>query len=530
GNYAAPINNGNGNLVNADYSDAMIVGRDSNAFSANFNGSGRTISNVSIDVIVNHNNDLSVGVFGDVKLNGKLISDLNIDKIKINVEGNMNQVNIGSLYGVGDASSGVLQNIQLNGVAINGKNIEGCIGGLLGSQKNLMSFENISISDISINHNNDNTSSESIKIGGFAGQIEPNNISNMIDYENIFIRNVDIVNVDIVTGNSIQAYLVGFAGQARNVSKIYLDDIKIRQEKTNNTSTKEAGIGGLLGTGDGTIQNITIKNVDLFVGSGKTENSTFGVGGLIGTTSILGFSYSTYIDNIIMENFTFDKGFSGLGNYAYPAVAGGIVGTSYASITIKNVTASNFDFTNASKWGNVVTASVIASTSPMWSSGIVHVFENIALNNFVNPIGIFAGYLSDNTTINNVVIHVVGKNNTNWWGSYFAQESVSATTININNSYILFDNKGLYDIFEDRAQYNVNNVHFYVKDGAKYKYQANYVSETNAIEQDKVNIHYWTADESKYDDFLKLVISQNNSGGAFESNKIVNIGDDSNPI
>ena len=73
GNYAAPINNGNGNLVNADYSDAMIVGGyrrkdwmdEKGFFAANFDGGGNTLSNVDIDYYDNSFTS-QIGVFGNI--------------------------------------------------------------------------------------------------------------------------------------------------------------------------------------------------------------------------------------------------------------------------------------------------------------------------------------------------------------------------------------------------------------------------------------------------------------------------------
>ncbi|VEJ08105.1 filamentous hemagglutinin family N-terminal domain [Helicobacter pullorum] len=448
GNYAAPINNGNGNLVNADYSDAMIVGGykqkdwmdEKDFFTANFDGGGNTLSNVDIDY---HDDSFTsqIGVFGNIREDSSkaqiTIKNLIIDGINIDSTVN-NSGYIGGFAGYingGNFSNIILKNIgSISGIGSEGASfgIGGFAGWIDGG-----TFSNIILSNIeSIKAvGGIPKSSPILMVGGFVGQVYDASFSDIV------LENFGTISSIIDNERSDGAtwsFVGGFAGRnfdKNSFSNIVLNNIGAIRSKFSSDDVGEViGVysGGFIGSiesGGGIFSNIILNNIGDIASEIDANNKTTYVGA---------------------ESF-----------------AGGFVGyreLSHSSADINTVAS----FSNIYLYFNP-NATILAEITDRGKG--------------VEGFGKFYGSLSGNTT---------------------------------------FDNINLY--YNDNPNLGLNNPIKNANSDSKDYYHP--TSNPNR----QIFLNPYTNETQGKEIFKQALEKQNNSGGAFESNKIVNIGDDSNPI
>ena len=447
GNYAAPINNGNGNLVNADYGDAMIVGGykqkdwmdEKDFFTANFDGGGNTLSNVDIDY---HDDSFTsqIGVFGNIIEDSSkaqiTIKNLIIDGINIDSTVD-NSGHIGGFAGYingGNFSNIILKNIgSISGIGSEGASFD--IGGFAGWIDG-GTFSNIILSNIeSIKAvGGIPESSPILMVGGFVGQVHNASFSDIV-LENFGTISSIIDNER--SGGATWSFVGGFAGRnwdKNSFSNIVLNNIGAIKSKFSSDDVGEViGVysGGFIGSiesGGGIFSNIILNNIGDITSEIDADNK------------------ATYVG---AESF-----------------AGGFVG--YREL-----------------YHSSVGINTVAS------------FSNIYL--YFNPNATILAEITDR-----------GKG-VEGFGKFYGSLSGKTT----------FDNINLY--YNDNPNLGLNNPIKNANSDSK-----DYHSTSNPNGQIFLNPY---ANETQGKEIFKQALEkQNNLGGAFETNKIVNIGDDSNPI
>ena len=406
GNYAAPTNNGNGNLANADYSDAMIVGGYSKEFSVVFDGSGYTLGNVDIDTQIGS----VAAIFGST--NTAEIKNFTIDTIDID-----SLSNSAALASV--ARDSYISNINVKNVNING----------------------------------------GYGVGGLIGSVDESQISN------IAMSNIKVEGLEAAGG------LTGFAHGKLTISDITLSDLWVYQ-KPGGANGNDGGAGGLIGWA-GANDVITIENVVL-----------------------------NQIHEVVA---TFDY----IMNQQEWASAGGLVGrlvktgTSY----FKNIILNGIGKIEAKEINNLVSGTTYSQTQA----------------------GGFIGFLNGNSNTQNVYLYFNDDSTIKASGGYNHQDYVGkfyGYVETYNNPNVSLNNINLY--YNDNPSPSLANP---IKD-ADSSNSAFYNQTINPTtpETNKINLYTYTDSTQGIKDFQTALEQQNNSGGAFETNKIVNIGDDSNPI
>ena len=442
GNYAAPINNGNGNLVNADYSDAMIVGGydesllKENVFAANFDGGGNTLSNVDIDYYSNKSFTLQIGVFGNI---------------------------------IEDSSKA---QITIKNLIIDGINIDSTL----------------------YNYNN---------IGGFAGRIDGGTFSNII-----------LKNIGSISGVGLES--------------------------------ASFGIGGFAGRIDGgTFSNIILSNIESIKAVGGIPESSprLMVGGFVGEVSDASFS------DIVLENFgTISSIIDNERSYGVTrSFVGGFAGrnwdkNSFSNIVLNNIGAikSKFSSDDVREVMGVYSGGFIGSIE---SGG--GIFSNIILNNI--------GDITSEIDADNKTTYVGAKSFAGGFVGY--RDSIDINTINtFSNIYLYFNpNATILAEITDRGKgvegfgkfygslsgkTTFDNINLYYNDNPNLGLN-NPIKNANSDSKDyhstsnpngQIFLNPYVNEIQGKETFKQALEKQNNLGGAFESNKIVNIGDDFNPI
>ena len=490
GNYYDPNNDNN-------YNDNMVVGKDNtNLFQGVFDGGGNTLSNVNIDY-ANSNYANYIGVFGYAS--NSTISNLNLDKVNIAVKKEVKKSasgeSIGSLLGYGENLK--ISNIFVKDVDISfsvgsytANLVQDKIGGFIGDIKNS------TLDQIILDGFNINTTSEAglalIWAGGFFGRSIGVNASNVAIQGNNNIK-VNMFNWGgIVTpGTPPSIYLGGFAGlsQDGNLKNISIAVDTISGEGQN---LQHAVIGGFAGWGhqiNGDNINLNIKSLFGKIkgrtqqGSGNNQGLFMGgFGGRITSSDISNISINN-IEEIVGENtlktsdsFNLDSDKTYIGGFAGNMQQSGN--------KISNVVLNNIGkLSGVSQYDNVYIAGFVGSND----------FSNVSFNNIYL-------YFNPNSTI-----LAEANNGTAYKGKFYGSFN------NFNPS--------------------LSNIHLYYKDGTLNGINSDskdYHSTSNPNGQIFLN-PYANATQGK-ESFKQALEKQNNSGGAFESNKIVNIGDDSSPI
>ena len=491
GNYYDPNNDNN-------YNDNMVVGKDNtNLFQGVFDGGGNTLSNVNIDY-ANSNYANYIGVFGYAS--NSTISNLNLDKVNIAVKKEVKKSasgeSIGSLLGYGENLK--ISNIFVKDVDISfsvgsytANLVQDKIGGFIGDIKNS------TLDQIILDGFNINTTSEAglalIWAGGFFGRSIGVNASNVAIQGNNNIK-VNMLNWGgIVTpGTPPSIYLGGFAGlsQDGNLKNISIAVDTISGEGQN---LQHAVIGGFAGLGhqiNGDNINLNIKSLFGKIkgrtqqGSGNDQGLFMGgFGGKITSSDISNISINN-IEEIVGENtlktsdsFNLDSDKTYIGGFAGNMQQSGN--------KISNVVLNNIGkLSGVSQYDNVYIAGFVGSND----------FSNVSFNNIYL-------YFNPNSTI-----LAEANNGTAYKGKFYGSFN------NFNPS--------------------LSNIHLYYKDGTLNGINSDskdyYHSTSNPNGQIFLNPYVNEAQGKEI--FKQALEKQNNSGGAFEANKIVNIGDDSNPI
>ena len=408
GNYAAPTNNGNGNLVNADYSDTMIVGEYSKEFSVVFDGSGYTLGNVDIDTQIGS----VAAIFGST--NTAEIKNFTIDTIDIDSLSN-------SAALVGWARDSYISNINVKNVNING----------------------------------------GYGVGGLIGSVHESQISN------IAMSNIKVEGLEAAGG------LTGFAYGKLTISDITLSDLWVYQ-KPEGSNGNDGGAGGLIGwasANDGiTIENVVLNQIHEVVATfdeTMSQQMWASAGGLVGRLVNTGTSY---FENIILN---------GIGKI------------------------------EAKEINNLVSGATYSQTQA----------------------GGFIGSLNGDSNTQNVYLYFNDDSSIKASGGYNHQDYVGkfyGYVETYNNPNVSLNNVNLY--YNDNPSPSLANP---IKDAdsSNSTYYNQTINPTDKdIASNKINLYTYSDSAQGIKDFQTALEQQNNSGGAFETNKIVNIGDDSNPI
>ncbi|OCR13950.1 filamentous hemagglutinin N-terminal domain-containing protein, partial [Helicobacter pullorum] len=490
GNYYDPNNDNN-------YNGNMVVGKDkTNLFQGVFDGGRNTLSNVDIDY-ANSNYANYIGVFGYAS--NSTISNLNLDKVNIaakkEVKKSASGESIGSLLGYGENLK--ISNIFVKDVDISfsagsytANLVQDKIGGFIGDIKNS------TLDQIILDGFNINTTSEAglalIWAGGFFGRSIGVNASNVAIQGNNNIK-VNMLNLGgIVTpGTPPSIYLGGFAGlsQDGNLKNISIAVDTISGE---GQDLQHAVIGGFAGWGhqiNGDNINLNIKSLFGKIkgrtqqGSGNNQGLFMGgFGGRITSSDISNISINN-IEEIVGENtlktsdsFNLDSDKTYIGGFAGNMQQSGN--------KISNVVLNNIGkLSGVSQYDNVYIAGFVGSND----------FSNVSFNNIYL-------YFNPNSTI-----LAEANNGTAYKGKFYGSFN------NFNPS--------------------LSNIHLYYKDGTLNGINSDskdYHSTSNPNGQ--IFLNPYVNETQGKETFKQALEKQNNLGGAFESNKIVNIGDDSNPI
>ena len=280
GNYAAPTNNGNGNLANADYSDAMIVGGYSKEFSVVFDGSGYTLGNVDIDTQIGS----VAAIFGST--NTAEIKNFTIDTIDIDSLSNsaalvgwardsyisninVKNVNINGGYNVGGLIGSVHES-QISNIAMSNIKVEGleAAGGLTGFVGSKLTISDITLSDLWVYQKPERANGNN---GGAGGLIGVASAYDGITIENVVLNQIHevVATFDKTMGQQEWASAGGLVGRldnrgpiASHFENIILNGIgKIEAKEINNlggTKYSQTQAGGFIGSlnRDSNTQNV----------------------------------------------------------------------------------------------------------------------------------------------------------------------------------------------------------------------------------------------------------------------------------
>ena len=493
GNYYDPNNDNN-------YNDNMVVGKDNtNLFQGVFDGGGNTLSNVNINASFSNKdvNDISpyTGIFGYVK---GTISNLEVDTLNIKITKNNNKDNfIGGI--VGYSSNSQFSNIILSNIGsimVTGSNANyhsSAYVGAFSGDSHYTTFKNIVLNNIGTIRDVHGYT------GGFAGQGRYSTFGDIV---------INGVNSIIQTGNSNHSMGAGFIGvdDGSSYSNIVLNDIdyiygsfngggfvghswgsvKASNITLNNIGRIFAGraVGGFIGKGIGTFQNIVLNNIGTISGNGE------GVGGFAGE-----IKNSTF-QNIVLNNIGTIKASrwasDNLGNY-FGGFVGEVVASNFSNIIMNNIGGIEI---SGGWWNAPFSFGGFAGTISNNSS-----FENIYI--YFNP--------DFTITINNIA-----QGTDYQTGKFYGSLTSNATFDNINLYYNDNPNPSLANPIKDA-------------DSSNSTYYNQTINPTTP-ETNKINLYTYSDSAQGIKDFQTALEQQNNSGGAFETNKIVNIGDDSNPI
>ncbi|MBX2079356.1 hypothetical protein I9T54_07440, partial [Campylobacter peloridis] len=260
---------------------SMIVGKDYNGFTKNFDGQGYTLKNINTDTTKLDNKLYDVGIFG-YAINATF-KNINVDYMggKINTN-NAQYIGgfAGRIFGTSftNISLSNIENISVNNILFRRQSF---VGGFIGHISFGGTFLNISLNNIgNIENNNDNTGHN--YAGGFAGfsdrsasavfsNISLNNIGNISNSANGLaggfigiatdseFSNISLNNIGNISGHRSAG---GFAGTllGGRYTNIYLNNIG---NIINYNTDTYGGTGGFTGTillyaGDSKFENIFI--------------------------------------------------------------------------------------------------------------------------------------------------------------------------------------------------------------------------------------------------------------------------------
>ncbi|OCR11771.1 two-partner secretion domain-containing protein, partial [Helicobacter pullorum] len=360
----------------------------------------------------------------------------------------------------------------------------------------------------------------------------------------ITIKNLIIDGINISTTVYNYDNIGGFAGYINggNFSNIILKNI--RSISSVGLGSASFGIGGFAGRIDGgTFSNIILSNIESIKAVGGIPKSSplLMVGGFVGEVSDASFS------DIVLENFGTIS--SIIDNERSDGVAqsfvGGFAGRNFDKNSFSNIVLNNIGAIR-SKFSSDDVGEVIG----VYSGGFIGkiesgggIFSNIILNNI--------GDITSEIDADNKTTYVGAES---FAGGFVGYKNNINTIDTFSNIYLYFNpNATILAEITDRGKgvegfgkfygslngkTTFDNIHLYYNDNPNLGLN-NPIKNANSDSKDyhstsnpngQIFLKPYANETRGKETFKQALEKQNNLGGAFESNKIVNIGDDSNPI
>ncbi|WP_278824260.1 filamentous hemagglutinin N-terminal domain-containing protein [Helicobacter pullorum] len=320
---------------------------------------------------------------------------------------------------------------------------------------------------------------------------------------NHMLSNIDM---NINYNSTFKSRLVGIFGvigsyPSSNITPITIENLIIDGIKIKIKDDKSAiqGVGGFAGdVNNVNVNNLIINNVSIFYEmKGMPAGHTGNAGGFIGHAG-----ENNIISNVILNNITLE----GKGNYDMNF--GGFIGACYMSncnSKISNVVLNNVRDIKVESEANDFT-----TLNSIFIGGFIGYLRNydVSIAEFSD---VFI-YFNPNS-----ILKASGEdNNRSGFGKFYGSLSGKTTFDNINLYYNDNPSPSLANPIKDA-------------DSSNSTYYNQTINPTTP-ETNKINLYTYSDSAQGIKDFQTALEQQNNSGGAFETNKIVNIGDDSNPI
>ena len=398
------------------------------------------------------------------------------------------------------------------------------------------------LSNVDIDYYYNNNRVLSSQIGVFGNIIEDSSKAQ------ITIKNLIIDGINMSTSSYTHGGMGGFAGYINggNFSNIILKNIgSISHVGLGSASFDIGGFAGYIN--GGTFSNIILSNIESIKAVGGIPKSSplLMVGGFVGQVQNASFS------DIVLENFGTIS--SIIDNERSDGVAqsfvGGFVGRNFDKNSFSNIVLNNIGAIK-SKFSSDDVGDAIG----VYSGGFIGriesgggIFSNIILNNI--------GDITSEIDANNKTTYVGAES---FAGGFVGYRELSHSSVGINtvasfsNIYLYFNpNATILAEITDRGKgvegfgkfygslsgkTTFDNINLYYNDNPSL---ANPIKNANSDSKDyhstsnpngQIFLNPYVKEAQGKESFKQALEKQNNLGGAFESNKIVNIGDDSNPI
>ena len=364
----------------------------------------------------------------------------------------------------------------------------------------------------------------------------------------ITIKNLIIDGINISTTVYNYDNIGGFAGYINggNFSNIILKNI--RSISSVGLGSASFDIGGFAGwIYGGTFSNIILSNIESIKAVGGIPKSSplLMVGGFVGQVQNASFS------DIVLENFGTIS--SIIDNERSDGVAQSFVG-GFAGRNFDKNSFSNIVLNNIGAIRSKFSSDDVGDAIGVYSGGFIGKieggggnFSNIILNNI--------GDITSEIDANNKTTYVGAES---FAGGFVGYRELSHSSVGINtvasfsNIYLYFNpNATILAEITDRGKgvegfgkfygslsgkTTFDNINLYYNDNPSL---ANPIKNANSDSKDyhstsnpngQIFLNPYANETQGKEIFKQALEKQNNLGGAFESNKIVNIGDDSNPI
>ena len=280
------------------------------------------------------------------------------------------------------------------------------------------------------------------------------------------------------------------------IENLIIDGIKIKIKDDSSTIQSVGGFAGDVNNVN--VNNLIINNVSIFYEmKGMPAGHVGNAGGFIGHAG-----ENNIISNVILNNITLE----GKGNYDMNF--GGFIGACYignCNSKISNVVLNNVGDIKVESEANDFT-----TLNSIFIGGFIGYLRNydVSIAEFSD---VFI-YFNPNS-----ILKASGEdNNRSGFGKFYGSLSGKTTFDNINLYYNDNPSPSLANPIKDA-------------DSSNSTYYNQTINPTTP-ETNKINLYTYSDSAQGIKDFQTALEQQNNSGGAFETNKIVNIGDDSNPI
>ncbi|WP_332870719.1 GLUG motif-containing protein, partial [Helicobacter burdigaliensis] len=384
-----------------EYNDGYVVGNKDNYFTANFNGQGYTLKNITVSKYY----DDYVGIFGAVGNNS--ISNFFVDNVKFYRGG---WPVLGGL--IGYAYNSNISNIYLNGVTITSNGNIQYVGGVVGYSYG-STFENISLKNIDIKADfNDGADYHpaAMHYGGFIGYSKNDGFSD-ISLSDIYI---DVhVGRGIFIGQPYGPAVGGFAGsiygngQVNNISIENIERIYLKAH-----GIGEAGAGGFVGiiNGNTTFNNITINNINEIIFEHIYDNPSGGaIGGFAGwIVENSGIAFKNIALNNVKKIYSSDSA----------TYQGGFLGATYSVKDSVNNGKNSFEniyiyFNEKAEMGNKKTGLFAGEfgNNNVINSNIHIYYQNNTLENANSDSSFWNDFNSNGYVSDKVNLHTYTQNN-----------------------------------------------------------------------------------------------------------------------